>query len=395
MGLMAILSGVLWIAGTFLVPETYAPILLRKRAAALSKRTGKVYKTKMEIERGPVAVKTVITTALIRPWILLFVEPIVFLLSLYLAIVYGTLYLLFGAYPIVFQEVRGWSEGVGGLAFLGVLVGLLIGVYISGLSGKLYNRAAVKAGGVAPPEARLLGAMLGALFIPLGMFWFAWTNYPSVHWISPVMAGAPFGFGLVLVFLSVTNYLVDAYTIFAASALAANTVLRSLFGAAFPLFTTQMYENLGIHWASSVPAFLALAMVPVPFLLYKYGAAIRARCVYASQSEAAMKALRAKATTAAAISSPAAVESKAEADVVPPEAFKETEDRPATANDLDLERGALDKITSRAETIQEAAAYEVGPYDIDRINTTDSAAGLDRGVKSGGLTRVLTGGRKN
>lgn len=83
------------------------------------------------------------------------------------------------------------------------------------------------------------------------------------------MAGAPFGFGMVLIFLGIMNYLIDSYTIFAASVLAANSVLRSLFGAAFPLFTTQMYDALGIHWASSIPAFLALICVPFPFLFYK------------------------------------------------------------------------------------------------------------------------------
>lgn len=88
------------------------------------------------------------------------------------------------------------------------------------------------------------------------------------------------------------NYLIDAYTIYAASVLAANSVLRSLFGAAFPLFTGKMYSGLGIHWASSVPAFLALACVPFPFLFYKYGASIRRKCAYASQSEAFMQKMK-------------------------------------------------------------------------------------------------------
>src|SRR5436190_23373856 len=88
------------------------------------------------------------------------------------------------------------------------------------------------------------------------------------------------------------NYLIDSYTIFAASVLAANSVLRSCFGAGFPLFTSYMYKNLGIHWASSIPAFLALACVPFPFLFYKYGPAIRERCKFASQSEAFMKQIR-------------------------------------------------------------------------------------------------------
>ena len=92
---------------------------------------------------------------------------------------------------------------------------------------------------------------------------------------------------------SIFNYLVDTYTIYAASVLAANSVLRSLFGFAFPLFATYMYENLGIHWASSIPAFLALACVPAPFLFYKYGPRIRRGQKYSREAEEMMiKVLR-------------------------------------------------------------------------------------------------------
>ena len=85
------------------------------------------------------------------------------------------------------------------------------------------------------------------------------------------------------------NYLLDAYTIYAASVLAANSVLRSMFGFAFPLFTNYMYQNLGIHWASSIPAFLALACVPAPFLFYRYGAPIRRAQKYSREAEEVMK----------------------------------------------------------------------------------------------------------
>lgn len=80
--------------------------------------------------------------------------------------------------------------------------------------------------------------------------------------------------------------------IYAASVLAANSVLRSLFGAAFPLFTTAMYQNLGIHWASSIPAFLAVACLPFPFLFYKYGAAIRMKCKFAAEAAEVLVRMR-------------------------------------------------------------------------------------------------------
>lgn len=292
-GVMAIFAGVVWIVGTLVVPETYSPFLLRERANVLSKETGKVYISVTEAYSPKKTPSEALKTAILRPWVLLFMEPIVLALSVYMAIIYGTLYMLFGAFPIVFQQKLGWSEGIGGLAFIGVAVGMLFGLLYSILDGRRYNRVAAKSpNGDAPPEARLPPCIVASLVLPVGLFWFAWTARPSIHWIVPIIASAPFGFGMVLVFLTMINYLVDAYTIYAASVLAANSVLRSLFGAAFPMFTQKMYDNLGVSWASSIPAFLAVACVPFPFLFYKYGAQIRSKCKYAAQAAAMMARMR-------------------------------------------------------------------------------------------------------
>ena len=291
-GVMAIFTGVLWVAGSLYIPETYPPVLLQKRAAALSKQTGKKYISALEKQRGKTTPAEAFKKALARPWALLFTEPIVLLISCYMAILYGTLYMLFGAFPIVFEQDRGWSQGISGLAFSGVAVGMTGGVVYSLFDNKRYATVEKNHNGEAPPEARLPPAMVGAVALPIGMFWFAWTNYPSIHWIVCIIASAPFGFGMVLVFLSGMNYLIDSYTIYAASVLAANSVLRSLFGAAFPLFTNQMYSKLGIHWASSIPAFLALACLPAPFIFYKHGEAIRMKCKYSAQAHEAMMQMK-------------------------------------------------------------------------------------------------------
>ncbi|KZL80770.1 major facilitator superfamily transporter [Colletotrichum incanum] len=291
-GLMAIFTGVLLIVVGLTVPETYAPVLLRRRAEKLSKITGKSYLSKYEAHQPRKTVAQQFKVALSRPWILLFKEPIVLLTSIYMAIVYGTLYMLFAAFPIVFQRHRGWSPGVGGLAFLGVAVGMIVAVIYTGFDSRRYLKVSAAHGGFAPPEARLPPSMVGACLLPIGLFWFAWTNGPEIHWIVSIIASGFFAAGLVLVFLSLLNYLIDSYVIFAASVLAANSVMRSLFGAAFPLFTTQMYENLGIHWASSIPAFLALACLPFPFLFYKYGHVIRRKCAFAAEAAAVLERMR-------------------------------------------------------------------------------------------------------
>ncbi|CAK7203538.1 MFS siderochrome iron transporter 1 [Sporothrix eucalyptigena] len=300
-GLMAIFTGVIVIIGGLVVPETYAPVLLRKRATALSKRTGKLYISKLDMHhrnaatgaKGP-SMGAQFRTALSRPWILLFREPIVFVLSIYMAIIYGTMYMMFAAFPIIFEEGRGWSAGIGGLAFLGIAVGMTLAVVYAMWDNRNYARkAAASPDGMAPPEARLPAGILGSILLPIGLFWFAWTNAAPVHWIVPIIGSSFFAAGLVLVFLSLLNYLIDSYVIFAASVLAASTVIRSLFGAAFPLFTTYMYANLGVHWASSIPAFLALGCVPFPFLFLKYGKAIRMRCKYAAEAAEVLQRMRA------------------------------------------------------------------------------------------------------
>ncbi|EIN10928.1 MFS general substrate transporter [Punctularia strigosozonata HHB-11173 SS5] len=293
---LAILTAIVTVVGIAFLPETYAPRLLRERAQNLSTATGCNYRSTYEREQT-LQVGELFKKSLIRPWQLLFLEPIVFLLSLYMAIVYGTLYLLFAAFPIVYQVERGWSPGVGGLAFIGVLIGFMAATawYIFHENPR-YIKVSRAHGGVAPPEQRLWTAMIGGVIMPLSIFWFAWTAAPkSIHWIVSIIATVPFGFGMVLTFLSVISYLVDAYLIYAASVLAANSVLRSLFGAAFPLFTTQMYQNLGINWASTLVAFLALVCTPMPFLFFRYGAAIRKRCKYAKQANHVLEQIREQA----------------------------------------------------------------------------------------------------
>ncbi|RAK71575.1 MFS transporter [Aspergillus fijiensis CBS 313.89] len=359
-GLLAAFSGLIWIIQCLMIPETYAPLLLRARADRLCKLTGKVYLSKLDRERGRVSVANAFGAALLRPWVLLFAEPIVLLLSLYMAIVYGTLYMLFDAFPIVFQEMRGWSEGIGSLPFLGVMVGMMTAVGYNMYDNKRYKRIHEQHNGFAPPEARLPPTMIGAITIPVGLFWFAWTNGPSVHWIVCIIAAAPFGFGMVLVFLNIMSYLIDSYTIYAASVLAANSIIRSCFGAGFPLFTTYMYNNLGIHWASCIPAFLSLACLPFPFIFYKYGASIRRKCKYSAESDAFMRKLADKT-----LHHP---EKEVEVEDEEAEAVADGVDVTAIDHELDLERGGS---LSTEEDSQRQ--YEANPYDIDRVNTRNSA----------------------
>ncbi|POS70299.1 hypothetical protein DHEL01_v211309 [Diaporthe helianthi] len=293
MWVMTLVSGLFWIVGTLLIPETYAPYILECRAKALEKQTGKVFRTPLQLAGARPTPAQAVRTAITRPWALLF-EPIVTIMSIYMAIVYGTLYMMFGAFPFVYQQARGWSPGEGGLAFLGLLVGIagalvIIIPYDKYWYGKVVARTPGHEQMGAPPEARLPPGIVGSVLLPIGLFWFSWTNGPEIHWIVSILATIPFGAGMILIFFSLTQYLIDTYTIYAASVIAGSGILRSLFGAAFPLFTANMYQGLGIHWASSLPGFLSLACMPFPFLFWKYGAQIRNRCKYSRQASEAMQ----------------------------------------------------------------------------------------------------------
>jgi len=177
---------------------------------------------------------------------------------------------VFAAFQVVYQKERGWSQGLGGLAFAGVAAGVLAAVLLNFYINNRYQRLKNPT-----PESRLPPAMIGGIAISAGLFWFAWTNGRSAHWLASISASSVFGFGMVLIFVAINNYLVDAYLLYAASVLAGGTVMRSLLAAAFPMFTPYMYSRLGIHWASSIPAFLSLACAPLPFIFYFYGARVR------------------------------------------------------------------------------------------------------------------------
>lgn len=281
------------ILGVIFVPETYGPVLLIRKANHLSKVDGKVYISVLEKSQGKKKLSEVFKRALVRPWVLLFLEPIVLVASLYMAIIYGTVYLFMAAMPIVYNQDRGWSEGIGGLAFMGIAVGIILGlVYaIYDNNGRYMKLSRAK---TATAESRLPPAIVGGIALPVGMFAFAWTNYPSIHWSVSIILSAPFGFGCVLIILPILNYLIDSYTIYAASVLAAAAIFRSIVGAVFPLFTTQMYDRLGIHWATSVPGFLTLVCLPFPLIMYRYGAALRMKCKYAFEAAEMMRKMEMK-----------------------------------------------------------------------------------------------------
>ncbi|CAG8902796.1 unnamed protein product [Penicillium egyptiacum] len=247
-------------------PETYSPVVL----ARLAKKKG----YPLPENEGKVDFKQLARVYMLRPFIMLVQEPILALLTLYMGFIYGFLYLCFEAFPIAFEEHRGWDIGIGSLPFLSITVGVLIGVVIIIVHTMTRMRRKLETVGDAPEE-RLVPMMIGSILMPAGIFWFAWTSNPSLPWAPQVVSGVFIGCGILLIFLQGMNYIIDVYKVMANSAISINAMFRGLLGAGFPLFASYMFNNLGVPWAMSLLGFLCVALVPVPFLFFIYGAKIR------------------------------------------------------------------------------------------------------------------------
>jgi MFS family permease len=269
-----IAGGVALILSAILMRETYEPKLLQQRVDRLRKETNN---PNLRSRLAPsIPIREFFIRAIVRPTKMLLFSPIILLLSIYMAIVYGYLYLLFTTIGTVFEGVYNFSQGSVGLSYLGIGVGSLLGLFIFGaMSDRLMKRQTARGGGEMKPEYRLPPLMPGSLLIPIGLFWYGWSAEAAVHWIMPIIGTMWVGLGLLATFMPIQTYMVDAYPMHAASAIAANTVLRSLAGAFLPLAGPKMYDTLGLGWGNSLLAFIALACAPISWVFYRYGEKIR------------------------------------------------------------------------------------------------------------------------
>ncbi|KAJ6044528.1 hypothetical protein N7499_007029 [Penicillium canescens] len=274
---IALILSAIALVFAILLKETYAPTLLQKKAARLRKESGESrWWCRYDQKAG---LNEILKLNLSRPFVMAVTEPICIFWNIYIAIIYGILYLCFVAYPIVFQGIRGWDLGLSGLAFLGIGIGVVLTIACEPLIRRLINNHAVDPEtGKPPPEAMVSLICICAVLIPIGELWFAWTCSPaSIHWIAPLLAGIPFGAGNTGVFIYASNYLTGSYGMYAASALAGNSVIRSILGGVLPLVGSYMYASLGPNWSGTLLGLLEVVIVPIPFVFYKYGHKIRRR----------------------------------------------------------------------------------------------------------------------
>ncbi|KAK4937533.1 hypothetical protein LTR66_015182 [Elasticomyces elasticus] len=261
--------------GYLFLRETYAPVLLNKKAERLEKDTGRKHTFEGKDDR-PLGVK--LRQSMKRPYVI-FLQPIVLVMSAYQALIFGTTYSIFTNMQRIFSAMPYFfdSEQIG-LLYLGAGAGFLLSVwFLVPKIDTIYNKLTEKNGGKSMPEYRLPLANIGGILIPVSLFWFAWTVEYRLHWAVPIAATFVYGFGQVVVFNTVQNYYIDSFSKYAASAIAGGSVFRSLCGGVVPLFAPTMFEKLGYGWGVSIFGFMAIAIAPAPLLFYYYGPKLRER----------------------------------------------------------------------------------------------------------------------
>lgn len=269
----------------FFMPETSASTILYQRARRLREATGATsLKSQSDIDAADYNLRDHLRI-LSRAFTLTFSEPIVFLLDLYTALVYGVLFTWFESFPFVFGEIYHFSMGEQGLVFLGLFVATLITLPLFLLWLRL---------GVVPkitrvgfiPESLLPPTFLGSFALPICLIWYGWSSRESVHWIVPIIGSSLFTISIITLFFPVLHYLGMAYPQNAASIYAGNGLFRATFGAIFPLFVRawlqievrvllltysqarQLFRRLGVGGGNSLLAGISICFMPVTYTFY-------------------------------------------------------------------------------------------------------------------------------
>ncbi|KAF2791827.1 MFS general substrate transporter [Melanomma pulvis-pyrius CBS 109.77] len=268
------------LAGYFSLRETYAPLILSKRKAQYERDATCSDGTKYRFEgEDPRPMRTKLAHSLSRPP-KIFAQPIVATMAVYQALIFGTTYSLYTNFQDIYSGIYGFSTEQVGLLYLGPGLGFLFAVwFLVPRIDDVYKALTARNDNKPIPEFRLPLANIGAVFIPASLFWFAWAVEKRAHWFSSIASTFFYGIGQVIIFNCTQNYYIDSFEKYAASAIAAGTVFRSLVGGIMPLFAPGLFDKLGYGWGVSVFGFIGLALAPAPAVFYWYGETIRERVV--------------------------------------------------------------------------------------------------------------------
>lgn len=283
----SIAAGIIQVTIYFFLPESYTPVILQKRRDRLAKETGNqnlhtgtasAYNRKQTLIHA-------ISAAMVRPTRMLATQPIMQLITLYIAYIFGLFYLIISTFPTVFSNVYHESLGTGGLNYISLGVGYIVGAQANAqVTDRLYKHLKSKrADNRGLPEFRIPAMFVGSVIVPVGLFWYGWSVQARLHWIMPDAGIAIFSAGTIVCLQCMQAYIIDSYSRFAASAMGAAVVLRSLASFGFPLFAPRMYATLGYGWGNSMLGVISIVVgIPAPYVFWVYGARLRAMSKYAT-----------------------------------------------------------------------------------------------------------------
>lgn len=263
------------------MPETYAPLLLQWKAAHYRRITGDSrFRSEHEIQDATLLSRLKISMT--RPFLML-TEPIIMAVTLYITVVYIVLFTFLIGWPYIFEYTYGINQGLSHLIFVAMLIGTELNFLLVPIIYRLtLKRLKSETGAAFKPEIRLwYGTFGSAILIPVSLFWLGWTNYASISIWSAIMAVTLFGYGVVGIFLCVYMYIIDCYETYSASALTFVALTRYVVAGGMTVVGIPFYENLGTHYTLTILACISAALVPIPYLLYYYGHAVRARSRFA------------------------------------------------------------------------------------------------------------------
>lgn len=276
----------------FFLRESSHNRILMKRAARLRAETGN-NKLRTRAEMASTNPRVLLKKYFTKPVRMFCQEPILIVMTLYLILVYGTLYLSFQLFPRAFEN-RGWSTPTSMLPFISVGLGILTALSIFAIftmtwykkrwvatqqeAGLLRGPGEEKGTIIGEParvvpEYRLPPMILGGLLLPPSFLWFGWAGH--VHWVAQLIACFFIGLSLQIIFIAGLAYIVDTYLLNTVSAIAIHIMVRSLVSATFPLFEGPMYDSLHVNYSMTVLAGLAAIIMVSPILFMIYGSRIR------------------------------------------------------------------------------------------------------------------------
>lgn len=275
-GIQGLANIPLGIVIVFCLPETRGSVCLSKRAKTIRDATGDSrYVTRYDIEAP--GIKHMLYNSSVKAGKMLLTEPVVFAFGLWISFAWFLTFLFLSVIPITFEEKRGWDEGIAGLPYISLCIGTIIAFGLNFFQIRKYESLHSDPNVEVTPESRLSGALFGAMWLPIGLFIYSFTQYKGLHWIGPVIGLALIAIGIFFIFESCYSYTADCYGEHASSAIAGQGFMRNTLGAVSPLFATQFFHNLGSQWAGLLLALVATILTFIPYVLYKFGPLLRAR----------------------------------------------------------------------------------------------------------------------